>query len=496
MSFENDEYTTPGANIKVIGIGGGGCNAVNTMIRENIEGVQFINANTDVQSLRGALSNTKLQIGKELTRGLGAGADPDIGRDAALEDRHELSESISGSDMVFIAAGMGGGTGTGGAPVIAQLAKDSGALTVGVVTKPFHFEGKRRRRFAELGIQRLKEYVDTLIVVPNEKLISMAQEDLTMIDAFKMADSVLVNAVKGITEVINVSGNMNLDFADVKTVMSGMGHALMGIGTASGPDRAVDAAMAAIKSPLLEDIDIEGATGILVNITAGTSLGIMELSKAANIVKEAAHEEATIISGTVIDESMGDELRVTVIATGFPVESELIDDPLAPSGFKNKAVQRTRPAKPAQNAAPVPRRQETSLPESMRQGATNQVAREEPSPELPIELQEEIKPIVHEPVEKPTMTQEFAQNLVTEVEESSLLEHEALTDLTFKGTESSLTPKGELNLDHLANDIEKSIDDTIDEAIKLTSEVSEIDEMDESDEVHVPAFLRETTKSL
>lgn len=329
MPFDPETATPPGAKIKVIGVGGGGNNAVNTMIRSSLEGVDFIVANTDVQSLRLSLAQNKIQIGKELTRGLGAGADPDIGRDAAIEDRQDIQDFLAGADMVFITAGMGGGTGTGGAGVIAQIARELGALTVAVVTKPFSFEGKRRRRHAEAGIARLRECVDTLITIPNERLLTIATPDLSMINAFKMADEVLVNAVRGISDIINVPGIINVDFADVKTVMSCMGQALMGIGTASGPNRAIEAARLAVRSPLLEDIDIEGATGILINIAAGANVTLMEVNEACSLVQEAAHEDASIIVGAVIDEHLGENIRVTVIATGFPVDQ--VEEPIPES---------------------------------------------------------------------------------------------------------------------------------------------------------------------
>jgi cell division protein FtsZ len=325
MTFDPENLAPPGAKIKVIGVGGGGSNAVNTMIKSKLEGVDFIVCNTDVQALRFSLADTKIQVGKELTRGLGAGADPDIGRDSALEDRHEIHKYLEGADMVFITAGMGGGTGSGGAAVVAQIAREIGALTVAVVTKPFGFEGKRRRKHAEVGIARLRECVDTLITIPNQRLLQVASPGLSMIDAFKMADDVLVNAVKGISDIINIPGTVNVDFADVKTVMSCMGHALMGIGAAMGEGRAVEAAKKAICSPLLEDVDIEGATGILINITAGSDITLMEVNEACSVVQEAAHEDANIIFGAVIDETLGDEIRVTVIATGFPVENAEID---------------------------------------------------------------------------------------------------------------------------------------------------------------------------
>jgi cell division protein FtsZ len=322
-----------GAKIKVIGVGGGGGNAVNTMIRSGLEGVDFIVANTDAQALKASLAPHKIQLGKDLTKGLGAGADPDIGRDAALEDRLELQDHLSDADMVFITAGMGGGTGTGAAAVVAQIARELGALTVAVVTKPFTFEGKRRRKHAEAGVARLRECVDTLITIPNQRLLQVATPDLSMLDAFKLADNVLVNAVRGISDIINTPGLINVDFADVKTVMSSMGHALMGIGYGSGSERSVIAAKQAISSPLLEDVDIEGATGILINITAGTNVSIMEVNNACMVIQEAAHEDANIIFGAVIDEALGDEIRITVIATGFPVE-----DPLpADEGFTSSA---------------------------------------------------------------------------------------------------------------------------------------------------------------
>jgi cell division protein FtsZ len=358
MSFNPEDIIPPGANIKVIGIGGGGGNAINTMIRTGIEGVEFIAANTDVQALQFSLAPTKIQVGKELTRGLGAGADPDIGRDAALEDRHAIQAAIEGANMVFITAGMGGGTGTGGAAIIAQIARDLGALAVGVVTIPFSFEGKRRRRHAEIGISRLQEQVDTLITIPNQRLMQVADPSLSMINAFKMADNVLVNAVRGISDIINIPGTINVDFADVKTVMASMGRALMGIGIAEGPNRAVEAARQAISSPLLEDIDIEGATGILINITAGEDISLMEVNEACSIVQEAAHEDANIIFGAVIDESMGERIRVTVIATGFPFEESQDHKPPVlnePFGFRRSS---NNIYIPKRNVAPAPVKEE------------------------------------------------------------------------------------------------------------------------------------------
>ena len=325
--FEIVEKNSPlGAKIKVIGVGGGGTNAVATMISLGLsENVEFIAANTDSQALACNPAPTHIQLGNELTKGLGAGANPEVGRKAAMEDCSRISEAIYGADMVFITAGMGGGTGTGGAPVIAKIAKEAGALTVGVVTKPFNFEGKKRRKNADKGIAELKEAVDTLICIPNQRLLYIANETTTMLDCFKKADEVLYQAVKGISDLINVRGLVNLDFADVRTVMSNKGLALMGTGSATGENRAIEAARKAISSPLLEDISLNGATGIIINITGGPDLTLFEVNEASSLITEEADEEAEIIFGAVIDESLTDEVRVTVIATGFnPVIQEQV----------------------------------------------------------------------------------------------------------------------------------------------------------------------------
>jgi len=313
---ENEKFSS-NAVIKVIGVGGAGGNAINTMIEQGLSGVEFIAANTDVQALHSNLAPVKIQLGRELTKGLGAGANPEVGRDAALEDKAIIQEVLSGADMVFVTAGTGGGTGTGAAPIIAQVAREIGALTVGVVTKPFSFEGKRRKVHSEQGIQSLKASVDTLITIPNQRLLSIAPPQMSMLDGFKLADEVLLNAVKGISDIINIPGRVNVDFADVRTIMSEMGMALMGIGTATGENRAIEAARAAINSPLLEDVDIEGATGILINITGSSDMTLHEISEASTLIQEAVHEDANIIFGSVVDEAMGENLRVTVIATGF-----------------------------------------------------------------------------------------------------------------------------------------------------------------------------------
>jgi len=322
--FEIQEEKTLGAKIKVVGVGGGGCNAVNTMIRAGLSGVEFIAANTDKQVLESVLAPNKIAIGQELTRGLGAGANPDVGRKAALEDYAQISEMLTGSDMVFITAGMGGGTGTGAAPVFAKIAKEVGALTVGVVTKPFLFEGKKRMKQALEGINQLRESVDSLIIIPNNRLLNISGASLSMMQAFGKADEVLLNAVQGISDLINHTGYINSDFADVRTIMENKGLALMGIGFGQGDHRAVEAATSAISSPLLEDISINGATGIIINITGGSNLTLHEVNEATSIIQEAADEDAQIIFGTVIDEALNDKVKVTVIATGLGCDASAL----------------------------------------------------------------------------------------------------------------------------------------------------------------------------
>ncbi|WP_440892799.1 cell division protein FtsZ [Aeromonas dhakensis] len=318
--FEFMDSHTDEAVIKVIGVGGGGGNAVEHMVRQNIEGVEFITVNTDAQALRNSSANTTLQIGGGITKGLGAGANPEVGRDAAMEDREALRELLTGSDMVFIAAGMGGGTGTGAAPIVAEVAREMGILTVAVVTKPFSFEGKKRMGFAAHGIEELSKNVDSLITIPNDKLLKVLGRGISLLDAFKAANDVLLGAVQGIAELITRPGLLNVDFADVRTVMREMGTAMMGTGSASGDDRAEEAAEKAISSPLLEDVDLAGARGILVNITAGMDMTIEEFETVGNAVKAFASENATVVVGTVIDPEMHDELRVTVVATGIGAE--------------------------------------------------------------------------------------------------------------------------------------------------------------------------------
>jgi cell division protein FtsZ len=317
LRLKLDEQVRTGARIKVVGVGGGGSNAVNRMVAAGFDGVEFIIANTDVQALRPNAAPIKLQIGAKLTKGLGAGADPNVGRQAALEDTEKLIEALDGADMVFVTTGLGGGTGTGAAPVIASLASELGALTIAVVTKPFRFEGKKRQTQAERGLEELRECVDTVITIPNERLLSTIARTTSLTDAFTSADDVLRQAIQGISDLILVPGLINLDFADVKTIMSGMGFAIMGTGIGEGDERALIAANAAISSPLLEDASVRGARGVIINVTGGADLSLIEVSEASAIIQEAAHEEANIIFGAVVDQKMQGKVKITVIATGF-----------------------------------------------------------------------------------------------------------------------------------------------------------------------------------
>jgi cell division protein FtsZ len=317
LRLKLDEEARSGARIKVVGVGGGGSNAVNRMVASGLDGVEFIVANTDLQSLRLNPAPNKLQIGAKLTKGLGAGADPNVGRQAALEDTEKLIEALDGADMVFVTTGLGGGTGTGAAPVIASLASELGALTIAVVTKPFKFEGRKRAIQAERGLEELRECVDTVITIPNERLLATIARTTSLTDAFATADDVLRQAIQGISDLILVPGLINLDFADVKTIMSGMGLAIMGTGLAEGENRAMIAASAAISSPLLEDASVKGARGVIINVTGGNDLSLIEVSEASAVIQEAAHEEANIIFGAVVDPRMEGQVKITVIATGF-----------------------------------------------------------------------------------------------------------------------------------------------------------------------------------
>src|SRR5690606_34783457 len=349
---ETEQYR---ARIKVVGVGGSGNNAINTMIHFGLEGVDFLSVNTDVQALNANAAAERIHIGAGVTRGLGAGAEPERGRKAALEDAALLKERLQGADMVFVTAGMGGGTGTGAAPVVAQIARELGALTVGVVTKPFPFEGRQRMRRAEMGLEALSEHVDTLITIPNEKLVTLADEDLTFVDAFRKADEVLYQAVRGISDLITLDGLVNVDFADVTTVMAGMGRALMGTGCARGEGRARIAAEQAVTSPLLDNISVQGATGVLINVVGGADMKMREIQEAASLIQEQAHEDANIIFGASIDESMGEVIKVTVIATGFDKATQELGQFVESADSLRPAMQAhaARPALPA-SEAPVP----------------------------------------------------------------------------------------------------------------------------------------------
>jgi cell division protein FtsZ len=340
--FIDDDPPITGARIKVIGVGGGGGNAVNRMIEAGIEGIEFLVANTDLQALKRSRAPIKIQLGGKLTKGLGAGADPHIGRNAALEDTEKIIEVLEGADMVFVTTGLGGGTGTGAAPIIASLATELNALTVAVVTKPFHFEGKRRMQQADQGLRELRECVDTVITIPNERLLHTVDRGVSLADSFKVADDVLRQAVQGISDLITVPGLINLDFADVKAIMQGMGLALMGAGRASGEHRAMEATQQAISSPLLEEATIEGAKGVLINITGGPDLTLYEVNEASSIIREAADENANIIFGAVIDETLRDEMKITVIATGFDKDMSEVGTTAASAGVPSTPPRYTR----------------------------------------------------------------------------------------------------------------------------------------------------------
>ncbi|WP_168583704.1 cell division protein FtsZ [Gephyromycinifex aptenodytis] len=373
------------AVIKVVGIGGGGVNAINRMIEVGLKGVEFIAINTDAQALLMSDADLKLDVGRELTRGLGAGADPEVGKKAAEDHAEEIEEALKGADMVFVTAGEGGGTGTGGAPVVARIAKSIGALTIGVVTRPFTFEGRRRANQAESGIGALREEVDTLIVIPNDRLLSISDRAVSMLDAFRSADQVLLSGVQGITDLITTPGLINLDFADVKSVMQGAGSALMGIGSARGEDRAVQAAELAISSPLLE-ASIDGAHGVLLSIQGGSDLGLFEINEAARLVQEAAHPEANIIFGAVIDDALGDEVRVTVIAAGFDGGSpQRRSDDRALGGVSSAQAQQQQQQRqnPGQQMPPAQQMPAQQMP-PQQMPAQQMPPRQEPSYSQPV----------------------------------------------------------------------------------------------------------------
>jgi cell division protein FtsZ len=389
--LEFDDEPANRAKIKVIGVGGGGGNAINTMIESRLDGVDFVAANTDIQALESNQAPLKLALGGALTKGLGAGANPEVGRNAALEDISKLTECLQGADMVFVTAGMGGGTGTGAAPIIAQVARECGALTVGVVTKPFGFEGRRRRKQADDGIATLQSCVDTLITIPNDRLLSVAGQKTTMLDAFHKADEVLLNAVQGISDLITIPGLINVDFADVRTIMKEMGRALMGMGRACGERRAIEAAQQAISSPLLEDVNITGATGILINITGGPDLTLFEVNEASTLIQEAAHEEANIIFGSVIDANFVDEVRITVIATGFDKAAAMqYEEPTERTVERKRATQIAMPYT-------VPAAARPHIPPTQ---SPHRIERDEKS--QPVRIAERIDRVDHTQVSQPS----------------------------------------------------------------------------------------------
>jgi len=363
----DDEQPTSGANIKVIGIGGGGGNAINRMIEAGVSGVQFLVANTDLQSLKASQSSVKLQIGEKLTRGLGVGGDPEKGRQSALEDTEKIIEVLEGADMVFITAGLGGGTGTGAGPIIASLATELGALTVAVVTKPFRFEGRRRQRQAEQGLNELRECVDTVITIPNERLLNAVPKGTRFHESFRLVDDVLLQAVQGISDIITVPGLINVDFADVKAIMEGMGMALMGTGTATGDNRAMEATQRAISSPLLEEASIEGAKGLLVNVSGGADLTLFEVNEAMSIIHDAADPDANIIFGAVLDERLTNEMKITVIATGFD-KAAAITEPSRPFAVPQPAAAEARVTAPI-GAPDTLRRDDINVPAFIRKKA-------------------------------------------------------------------------------------------------------------------------------
>src|SRR6266404_3907193 len=361
LRLQIDVDPNPCARIKVIGVGGGGSNAVNRMVRSGLDGVEFIVANTDLQALQMNAASIKLQIGSKLTKGLGAGADPTVGRQAALEDTEKILLALTGADMIFVTTGLGGGTGTGAAPVIASLASELGALTIAVVTKPFKFEGKKRQIQAERGLEALRDCVDTIITIPNERLLTIIDRTTPMTDAFATADDVLRQAIQGISDLILVPGLINLDFADVKTIMAGMGFAMMGTGIAEGQDRAMEAARRAISSPLLEGASVNGARGVIINVTGGPDLSLVEVSEASSIVQEAADEDANIIFGAVVDPALKGKVKITVIATGFgePASGRMSPSaattPVDMTNYADQARVRAEPAAPAVQPAAAPR---------------------------------------------------------------------------------------------------------------------------------------------
>ncbi|MFN7455446.1 MAG: cell division protein FtsZ [Pseudobdellovibrionaceae bacterium] len=498
--FELEENIEIGANIKVVGVGGGGSNAVATMIDSGMNGVEFIVTNTDIQALNAHKAPGKIQVGRDLTKGLGAGANPDIGRRAAIESYNEIVEKLDGADMVFVTAGMGGGTGTGGAPIVAKIARELGALTIGVVTRPFVFEGKKRSKHAELGLQELKENVDTLIVIPNQKLLSIAGDKTPLVETFKKADEVLLQAVKGISDLINIRGLINLDFADIRTVMAAKGLALMGTGVAKGENRAVEAATQAISSPLLENIKIDGATGIIINVTGGPDLSLYEVNEASTLITEAAHEDAEIIFGAVIDETLTDEVRVTVIATGFSDPDKKIQSVdtvsrmqeflnVAPSNSMAKIELPPVPSFNHQTVAPQPTMQ---MPQMMQQPvmaqpqAMPQMAAHQPVatfvPPMDLVTMPEIQEEVPEALSPVTAAQ--APVMDTNLSARDMLIAKAKA---FKETQS-LAQKHAGQPEQLSMNMETAEQQSLEEARRMAREV--LSSPFTNQNLEVPAFIR------
>lgn len=419
--FELEENVNIGANIKVVGVGGGGSNAVTTMIETGMVGVEFVVANTDIQALNSSKAGYKIQLGADLTKGLGAGANPDVGRRSAIESYNQIVDQLKGSDMVFVTAGMGGGTGTGGAPIVAKIARELGALTIGVVTKPFIFEGKKRGKHAENGLAELKENVDALVVIPNQKLLAIAGEKTPLLETFKKADEVLHQAVKGISDLINIRGLINLDFADIRTVMANKGLALMGTGSAKGENRAVEAATQAISSPLLENVKIDGATGIIINVTGGSDLSLYEVNEASQLITEAASEDAEVIFGAVIDPTLNDEVRVTVIATGFSHEQVRVG--LGNSNSMQNFLQQNSPPPQQQYQQPYqqPQYQQPQFQQPVQQPVMQQAPPPPPQQIIPVMM----PPIVAQSLPSIDNVQEsiktFTHDLESELQASELL---------------------------------------------------------------------------
>ena len=511
--FELEENIDIGANIKVVGVGGGGSNAVTTMINSGMTDVDFIVANTDIQALNANKSPKKIQLGSDLTKGLGAGANPDIGRRAAIESYNDIVEKLEGADMVFVTAGMGGGTGTGGAPIVAKIARELGALSIGVVTKPFMFEGKKRNRHAEEGLRELRENVDALIVIPNQKLLSIAMERTPMLECFKKADEVLLQAVKGLSDLINIRGLINLDFADISTVMKGKGIAIMGTGIARGENRAIEAATMAISSPLLENVKIEGATGIIVNVTGGPDLNMFEVNEASTLITQAAHEDADVIFGAVIDPNLTDEIRVTVIATGFAQEDrarilpqvEMVTPaiPVAPPMPINQLMNQLPPISAVQNSVAQFQQQHTMVTPAIppqfiqnqyvpvQQSAPVQAPIEQqfvaPAPVAPVAQNQFVPPVV-EPVVSPVVEAATPiAPIAPELDKNSSRDLLMAKMRAFKESQD-IQAKHQQNPEQLSMNMESHSQDSLEEARRMAREVLATPFNQANFEV--PAFIR------